>query len=158
MTDAGMTAATWTFVEALGIPDSAMRRVLFDLAAFVEASPEGDQYALATSAYLALTKEFQEQFTPKSPLRQQAEYLKMQRELEELMGVRPPDIPGEEFELRPTPETTVQLAAELNYQDEGRAVRQVLRKGFPDHPKNAPWEPLTEKQVNYVRAHLSKHP
>lgn len=69
-----MTRATWQFVEALGIPDTPVRRVLFDLANIIAASG-GEDIALASAGYTALMKEFEEQYTPKSPLRQQLEHI-----------------------------------------------------------------------------------
>ncbi len=47
------------------------------------------------------------------------------------------------------------LAQQLGYDDEGRAVRRVLRQGFPDHPMNSRWEPLSPQQIAFVREHLS---
>lgn len=151
---AEMKIATWTTVEALGIPDSPMRKFLFELADFMDGRPGGDQLALASAAFTGLAKEFREQFMPKSPLQQQLDHIRVSRELEEMVGVSLPAIPGDQFELRIDPETPIALARELGYSD-GRAVRRVLGEGFPGHAKNAKWEPLTRQQVNYVRAHLS---
>lgn len=50
--------------------------------------------------------------------------------------------------------TPKDLARELGYNDDGRAVRRLLRQGFPDHPKHARWEPLTPGQIGYVRERL----
>jgi len=43
------------------------------------------------------------------------------------------------------------LTRELGLTDGGRAVRRLLRAGFPGHLKNAPWDPLSTAQVEYVR-------
>lgn len=47
--------------------------------------------------------------------------------------------------------TVKDLMRELGYDDNGRAVRAALRKGFPDHPKNSRWDPLSPAQVSFVR-------
>lgn len=47
------------------------------------------------------------------------------------------------------------LAQQLGYDDDGRAVRRILRQGFPEHPKHSRWEPLSPTQIEYVRKHLS---
>jgi hypothetical protein len=149
-----MAQATWSFVESLGIPDSVMRSFLFQLAELMDADPEGDQLALASGAYLTLTKDFREQFTLKSPLQQQIEYLRLQHDLTDMIGVAPRDIPGEQFTLVPQPDSPKELALELGHRDNGRAVRAALRAGFPEHLTGQRWEPLTATQVNYVRAHV----
>ncbi|PWB97050.1 hypothetical protein DF220_03770 [Salinibacterium hongtaonis] len=142
-------------MERLGIPDSPTRRVLFDLAGILDDREGGAQVALATAAWVALTKEFEEQFTPKSPLRVQAEYLRNQRELKSL-GIETPDLRGEDLQFDVLPTTPVEFAQQLGYADGGRAVRKVLRLGFPDHDRHSGWAPLTPEQVNYVRAHLAR--
>lgn len=70
------------------------------------------------------------------------------------MGVHVADVSftDEDFDLPPT--TPAELAVQLGHTDQGRAVRHVLRRGFPEHEKHSRWEPLTTAQVNYVRAHL----
>lgn len=148
-----MTTATWTFVETLGIPDSPMRRVLFELAVIAES--ENEELALAAAAYMALTKAFEEQFTPKSPLQQQLESIRTNKELSDLLGVALPELRGDQFELGETPETPTELGDQLGYRDQGRTVRRILRAKYTGHPAHLSWSPLTEEQVNYVRAHLS---
>jgi len=148
-----MISATWAFVEWLGIPDTPARRVLFELAA-IAALPDTEELALASAGYLALTREFTEQYTPKSPLQQQLESIHANRRLSELLGVMLPEPRGDLFELENRPETPTELGEQLGYRDQGRAVRRVLRAKFVDHPPHMPWFPLTDEQVNYVRAHL----
>lgn len=153
-----MIAATWKSVEALGIPDSVVRRMLLDLAGRVGAST-GDDLALISAAYRALTKVLHERARDdnKTPLQVQAE---AQRDVREIraMGVDMPDIVFTDADFHLPPTTPVELAAQLGYADGGRAVRRVLRVGFPEHEKNARWEPLTAPQINYVRAHLPARP
>lgn len=43
------------------------------------------------------------------------------------------------------------LTHEFGLADGGRAVRRLLRTGFPEHQKGAPWDPLSAAQVAYVR-------
>lgn len=150
-----MVVATWTSVEALGIPDSIVRRMLFELAGAIGAHEKHD-IALVSAAYRALTKVLHEraQDDQKTPLQIQADARRAVREIRE-MGVDVPDVvfTDSDFDLPPT--TPGELAAQLGYSDGGRAVRHVLRVGFPEHEKNARWEPLTDRQINYVRAHLA---
>ncbi|NYJ18502.1 hypothetical protein [Glaciibacter psychrotolerans] len=47
------------------------------------------------------------------------------------------------------------LSRELGYNDNGRAVRVLLRKGFPDHIVNLSWDPLSAEAIAHVRANLS---
>jgi hypothetical protein len=148
-----MISATWAFVEWFGIPDSPVRRVLFELAAIV-AIPDTEELAVASAGYLALTKEFTAQYTPKSPLQQQLESARAHRELSELLGVTLPEPRGDSFTLENRPETPAELGEQLGYEDDGRAVRHVLRAKFVDHPRHTTWSPLTREQINYVRAHL----
>lgn len=150
-----MALATWRFAEAKGIPDSPMRRIMLDLARFMDGEVEGDQLALASTAYTALLKEFDIQFEPKSPLQHQLEYVRLARELKERTGVPLPEMKGDEFVMTTQAESPRELAEQLGYADGGRAVREILRKGFPEHDKHARWEPLTLAQINYVKAHLS---
>lgn len=151
-----MVEATRTSVEAVGIPDSPVRRMLFQLAQLVDDHVVGrDDLALASAAYRALTKILHEcaHDDNKSPLQVQADAQRDAREMR-MMGVKVPDISytDENFDLPPT--NPVELATQLGYADGGRAVRRILRRGFPEHEKHSRWEPLTASQVNYVRAHL----
>lgn len=150
-----MVAATWTSVEALGIPDSIVRRMLFELAEVIGGQGDHD-LALVSAAYRALTNVLHEraQDDKKTPLRIQADAQRAVREIRE-MGVDVPDVvfTDSDFDLPPT--TPGELAIHLGYSDGGRAVRRVLRAGFPEHEKNARWEPLTDRQIYYVRAHLA---
>ena len=152
-----MVRATWQFVEALGIPDTPVRRVLFDLANII-AAPGGEDVGLASAAYRVLTKEFEEQYTPKSPLRQQLEYIQQSKELFDLTGVALREVPGDRFELDEVPETPSELGAQLGYDDDGRAVRRVLRRKYRDRVPHTSWSALTQEQINYVRAHLAPRP
>ncbi|MBD8611161.1 hypothetical protein IFT77_11745 [Frigoribacterium sp. CFBP 13729] len=152
-----MTRATWQFVEALGIADTPVRRVLFELANII-AAPGGDEIGLASAGYRILTKEFEEQYTPKSPLRQQLEYIQQSKELFELTGVALREVPGDRFELDEVPETPSELGAQPGYDDDGRAVRRVLRRKYTDRVPHASWSALTQEQINYVRAHLAPRP
>jgi len=149
-----MIEATWTSVECLGIPDSPMRTVLFELARFMDDNRDGDEWVLASAGYMAMWKEFQEQFTPKSPLQSQVDHLKVVRELEEMTGIRIPEIPGDQFALRLTPETVDDLAIELGYASDIAMVRNLLSQRFPEHANNSQLHFVSKKQVNYVRAHL----
>lgn len=151
-----MVDATWKSVEAVGIPDSPVRRMLFQLAQLTDDHVVGrDDLALLSAAYRALTHVLHERANDdrKSPLQVQVDVQRDTREMR-AMGVDVPDISftDEDFALPPT--TPVELATQLGYADRGRAVRRVLRQGFPDHEKNGRWEPLTSAQVSYVRAHL----
>lgn len=147
-----MTAATWHTVEAMGMPDSPIRRVLFDLAKII-ATGTGNEVGLATIAYIPLMKELQELYQRKTPLQEQLEHIRASKELFDAIGVRLPEVSGDRFVLDPLPETPAALAAELGYADGGKAVRRVLRQRFA-HEKGAQWPALDEQQVNYVRAHL----
>jgi hypothetical protein len=151
-----MVAAVWITVESLGVPDTPMRRVLFQLARLVGLS-HGDELALASATLRALLKEMQEVYNPKTPLEQQLEYIRLQKELQETTGVTLPDVAGDSFELPRMPETPAELADELGYQDSGRAVRRTLREKYP-HAVGSAWGTLTEAQVKYVRAHLKPRP
>lgn len=153
-----MVKATWTFVESLGIPDSPMRKVLFDLATFMDDNQGSEDWTLASVAYTAMGKEFQELFVPKSPLQQQLDHLKVARELEEMIGVRIPEIPGEQFELRSIPETVDELSEELGLHDGGKAVREILRHAISEQVNAADLASISETQANYVRAHLPAKP
>ncbi|MFJ3473384.1 hypothetical protein ACIPJ1_10650 [Microbacterium maritypicum] len=150
-----MVAATWVSVEALGIPDSIVRRMLFELAEVIGGRGDHD-LALVSAAYRALTNVLHERAEDdkKTPLQVQADAQRAVREIRE-MGVDAPDVvfTDSDFDLPPT--TPGELAVQLGYSDGGRAVRRVLRVGFPEHEKNARWEPLTDRQINYVRAHLA---
>lgn len=53
------------------------------------------------------------------------------------------------------PTSPKDLGKQLGYPD-GRAVRKVLREGFPDHPPYARWEPLSDEQIAYVRTRLQR--
>lgn len=151
-----MVSATWKSVEALGIPDSLVRRMLFELAKRIGSRDGGgDDLALTSAAYRALTKVLHEQAAEdsKTPLQVQADARRTTREIR-AMGVDVPGIEftGEDFTLPPT--TPGELATQLGYADNGRAVRRLLRRGFPEHERYARWEPLSAAQINYVRAHL----
>jgi hypothetical protein len=152
-----MIRATWQFVEALGIPDTPVRRVLFDLADII-AGPGIEEVALASAGYRILMKEFEEQYTPKSPLRQQLEYIQQSNDLFELTGVTLREVTGDRFELAEVPETPAELGAQLGYDDDGRAVRRVLRRKYTDRVPHTSWSVLTQEQINYVRAHLDPRP
>jgi len=52
--------------------------------------------------------------------------------------------------------TVKALALQLGYTDQGRAVRRVLRAGFPDHPSGTNWDPLRPDQAAYVRWRLER--
>ena len=52
--------------------------------------------------------------------------------------------------------TVKALALELGYTDQGKAVRRVLRAGFPDHPSSTSWDPLGPDQVAYVRSRIGR--
>lgn len=147
-----MTAATWRSVEAMGMPDSPIRRVLFDLAEIIQTGT-GNEVGLASIAYLPLMQELQQLYQRKTPLQEQLEHIRASKELFETIGVRLPEVRGDRFVLNPVPETPAALAAELGYADGGKAVRRVLRQRFA-HEKGTPWPTLDEQQVNYVRAHL----
>lgn len=151
-----MVAATWKSVEASGIPDSPVRRMLFELAERIGShATNGDDLALMSAAYRALMDVLHERARDdsKTPLQIQVD---VQRDLREIraMGVDVPDVSftDEDFDLPPS--KPGELAAQLGYADEGRVVRRLLRRGFPDHERYSRWEPLSTAQVNYVRAHL----
>ena len=149
-----MRAATWESVEAMGIPPSRVRHVLFQLVAIMDNDPTGDELALASGAFRGMMNAFEEHYKPRTALEIQLETLRLSRELGE-MGITPPDVHFSHADFELPPETPRELAAQLGYRDGGRAVRAVLRRGFRDHPKHARWDPLTEQQVNYVRAHIA---
>jgi hypothetical protein len=148
-----MIAATWSTVEALGVPDTPMRRVLFDLARLVITS-NGPELRMAMAAFHALSKEMQEAYQRKTPLQQQLEHIRTRKELAAATGLSVTEVRGDRFVLDPLPETPVDLSVELGYEDGGRAVRRLLREKYP-HEAGASWTPLSEAQVNYVRAHLA---
>ena len=52
--------------------------------------------------------------------------------------------------------TVAQLTLELDRTDGGKAVRRVLREGFPDHPRGSSWDPLSAAQVAHVRSRLAR--
>lgn len=52
--------------------------------------------------------------------------------------------------------TVAQLTLELDRTDGGKAVRRVLREGFPDHPRGSSWDPLSAAQVAHVRGRLAR--
>lgn len=89
MTDAHakMVAATWKSVEALGIPDSIVRRMLFELAEVIGEHGDHD-LALVSAAYRALTNVLHERAKDdnKTPLQIQADAQRAVREIRE-MGV-----------------------------------------------------------------------
>ena len=149
-----MRNATWTSVEAMGIPPSRVRDVLFDLAGIIDAPLAGEELALGSSALRGVMAALEEHYKPRTALEVQVEMIRVGRELAE-MGMPVPAIAftHEDFEL--PPESPQELARQLGYRDGGRAVRQVLRRGFPEHPAHTTWVPLTKRQVNYVRAHLA---
>ncbi|MFL0361309.1 hypothetical protein [Curtobacterium flaccumfaciens] len=148
----GPVASTWSLVERVGMPNTPVRRTLFDLAKIIETG-SSDELLLASAAYRALATSIEDVYRRRSPLEQQLEYIKASRELQEATGIRSPDVSGDRFELAPLPESPAALAAELGYHDGGRAVRRVLREKFGLTPGGR-WHELTERQVNYVRAHL----
>lgn len=152
----GLVAATWTSVEALGVPDSPVRRMLFQLADMSSHEDADEETALAAAAFQAVFKVLREYYEYKSPLEIQAEAKRNIRELRDVLGVEIDDIQfsSDDFEL--PPETPGELARQLGYSDGGRAVRRILRRGFSEHPPNTRWEPLTTRQVNYVKAHLPR--
>ena len=123
-----------------------MRRVLFELATIM-ASGGGEEIVLASVGYTVLTREFRKQHTPKSPLKQQLEYIQQSKELLELTGVVLRDTPGDRFQLDDVPETPSELGAQLGYNDNGRAVRRVLRRKFTDRPPHASWAVLAPGQL-----------
>ena len=149
-----MTKVTWDFIERLGVPSTAVRGIFLQLAEIIGAEGSGE-VGLAAAAYRALIVEFEEMYTPKSPLQQQRDYLRNHKELEALLGTELPTIPGEAFQLEPVPETPAQLAESLGRHDGGRSVRRVLRDRFQHRPGKR-WAPLSTEQINYVRAHLAK--
>lgn len=52
--------------------------------------------------------------------------------------------------------TVAQLSYELGRDDGGKAVRRILRTGFPDHARGGSWDPLTVAQVAHVRSRLAR--
>lgn len=52
--------------------------------------------------------------------------------------------------------TVAQLSYELGRDDGGKAVRRILRAGFPDHTHGSSWDPLTAAQVTHVRSRLAR--
>lgn len=150
-----MIAAAWATVEALGMPDTPARRVYFDLARII-GDGEATEMAMASAAFLALSKEMHEIYARKSPLQQQLEHIRVRKELAEMLGEPVRELPGEAFVLEPLPTTPAALGEELGYRDGGRAVRRVLRARHPEHDKGTMWSPLSEAQANYVRAHLPR--
>lgn len=78
----------------------------------------------------------------KTPLQIQADARRAVREIRD-MGVDVPDVVFTDSDLDLSPTTPGELAVQLGHSGGGRAVRRVLRVGFPDHEKNARWEPLT---------------
>lgn len=150
-----LTAAAWTTVEALGVPDTPMRRVYFDVARIL-ATSEATELAMASAAFLALNNEMIELYTRKSPLQQQLEYVRVRKELAETLGTTVRELPGEAFELDPLPATPAELGKELGYDDDGKSVRRILRVRHPEHVRGSRWPALSEEQVNYVRAHLPR--
>lgn len=142
-------------VEALGIPDSIVRRIPFELAE-VNGEHGDNDLALVSAAYRALAKVLHERAEDdkKTPLQIQADAQRAVRETRE-MGANVPEVVFTDSDFYLPPTTPGELAVQLGYSDGGRAVRRVLRVGFPEHEKNARWEPLTDRQVNYVRAHLA---
>ncbi|EQM73040.1 hypothetical protein [Microbacterium maritypicum] len=153
----GMVAATWKSVEAVGIPDSPVRRMLFDLADRFQNHGPNDDIALLSGAFTALMDVLQEHHADKTPLQVQAEARRTTRDLR-ARGINIPDIVFRHTDFELPPQTPNELAVQLGYVDGGRAVRRVLRSGFPEHEKHARWEPLTDAQVHYVRAHLPARP
>jgi len=85
---------------------------------------------------------------------QQLEYVRINKDLEALLGTRLPEISGDTFKLEVTPRTAEELSTSLGRHDQGRSVRRVLRARY-QVPANGTWTPLTDEQVNYVRAHLT---
>lgn len=52
--------------------------------------------------------------------------------------------------------TVAQLSDELGRDDGGKAVRRILRAGFPDHAHGRSWDPLSAAQVTHVRSRLAR--
>lgn len=77
----GMVAATWKSVEAVGIPDSPVRRMLFDLADRFQNHGPNDDIALLPGAFTALMDVLQEHHADKTPLQVQAEARRTTRDL-----------------------------------------------------------------------------
>ena len=149
-----MVAATWAFVERHGIPDTRMRRMLFELAEMI-GTDHAEELTLASAAYRGLQQQFDEEYTyaRMPPLQQQLEYIRIHKDLEQMLGTGLPMMDGDAFKLHETPHTPTALADALGYQD-ARPVRRLLRARYPDHQHGTAWH-LTDEQVNYVRAHLN---
>lgn len=52
--------------------------------------------------------------------------------------------------------TVARLTAELGRDDRGKAVRRVLREGFPEHAHGSSWDPLSAVHVAHVRSRLAR--
>lgn len=128
--------------------------MLFQLAEVIGGHEDHD-LALVSAAYRALALVLHEraQDDKKTPLQIQADAQRAVREIRETGGDAPDVVfTDSDFGLPPT--TPGELVTQLGYSDGGRAARRVLRAGFPEHEKNARWDPLTERQINHVWAHL----
>lgn len=152
--DSNLVTLTWQMIEGLGVPDSPLRRLYLRSAELVDETTS-DQLALATMIHRGIAQAFASHYQPRTPLQLQAEAVRNTRELRERFGIDVPDIEFSDSDFELPPESPVELARQLGYNDGGRAVRRVLRRGFPTHPKGSRWEPLTTGEVNYVKAHLS---
>lgn len=130
-----MVVATLATVEAMGIPDSIVRRMLLELAEVIGEKGNHD-IALVSATSRALTKVLHEraQGDQKTSLQIQAYAQRAVREIRQ-MGVDVPDVvfTDSDFDLPPT--TPGELAVQLGYSDGGPAVRGVLRAGFPEHER-----------------------
>jgi len=146
---------TWDHVERLGIPPSPVRDAFFALAGYLDSHPKGGLLALASGAYRSLEKELAEFYRPRSPLELQVETLRAERELAAMLNTEFSPVKFAATDFEPTPQTPTDLGESLGYNDRGRAVRRLLRRGFPEHEKGALWSPLTPSQINYVKAHLA---
>lgn len=145
---------TWGYAQQLGIPSSPIRDALFVIADCLDAKPRGDLLALATAAYRAVERELAEHYRPRSPLEIQVETIRAERELAQMLKTEFPRVEFKASDFDPIPESPEDLGRSLGYRDGGRAVRHLLRRGFPDHEPHTRWSPLTEAQINYVKAHL----
>ncbi|MCT1364077.1 MULTISPECIES: hypothetical protein [unclassified Microbacterium] len=126
-----MVAATRTSVEALGIPDSIVRRMLFELAEVIGGHGDHD-LALVSAAYRALTNVLQEraQDDKKTPLQIQADAQRAVREIREMGGVVPDVVfTDADFDLPPT--TPGELAVQLGYSDGAARYDACFAPGFP---------------------------
>ncbi|GLK17189.1 hypothetical protein [Herbiconiux flava] len=75
-------------VDALEVPESEVRRIYLELAALAQDTElPGPEFVLAQVGFLAMTTALRENFEKKTPLQEQADFLRARREIKKLTGI-----------------------------------------------------------------------